>query len=132
MGAHMARVRNALIVASLLAVAGCAPNTEEYLEVARAQRRAIQDITGILEQIRDPKDMAAAKEQLDDRFGRLDAIARKAQAMPKPPPEVHELFAKEGATEALQAMQEQVKRVRSLKGGEQFFEQFEGRRSLLP
>ena len=83
----MAKVRGWLVLACLLPLAGCT-STEEYLEVARAQQKAYREVIGILAKIHDEKDMAAARDELDDRFAQCERIARKARALPKlEPPE---------------------------------------------
>src|SRR5262245_21526201 len=75
-----------LIALSGCGLSGCTTRPEEYVEVARAQRKAIEEIRGVLADIKDEKDMQKAKDELDRRFAAFEEIARKARALPKPPP----------------------------------------------
>jgi hypothetical protein len=123
--------RLAVILGGMLAVAGCT-RTEDYLEVARAQQKAMQDVTVVLAKINDEKDMAAARETLDDRFAEYEAIARKARDLPKPaPPEVGEKMKAEGFVRSFERMQQEIGRVKGLPGGKDFFQQFQGHTTLL-
>jgi hypothetical protein len=115
----------------VLAIAGCT-RTEDYLDVARAQQKAMQEVTAILEKVHSEKDMAAAKESLDERLTQYEAIARKARDLPKPaPPEVGEQMKAEGFVRAFERMQQEIGRVKALPGGKDFFQQFEGHTTLL-
>jgi hypothetical protein len=126
--ARMSRLRRGLPIIGLLAplaLAGCS-RTEEYLEVARAQQKAMEDVTEVLARIRDEKDMAAAREALDARFARFEAIARKARDLPKPPPpEVAERLDQAAFRRAFDAMGEQIQRVKELPGGKEFLQSYD-------
>jgi hypothetical protein len=116
----------------LLSVSGCT-RTADYVEVAQSQQQAMREVTGILKKIHNARDMAAAREELDERFAQFDAVARKARELPKPPPpEVERQLDMDAFKTALTEMREQIDRVKQLEGGEEFFRQFEGNRSLFP
>ena len=117
----------------LVTFAGCT-KPEAYYEVFREQRATYREVTSILAEIQDETSMAQAKAKLQAQFEKLDAIARKADALPKPPPaEVVERFRDESQSlqRALNDMKEQVGRVQKLKGGPAFFKQFESSDSGL-
>ncbi len=118
----------------LLAPIGCS-RTEEYLEVFREQRANWKETADILETVKDEKSMADAKIALQECSKKFDAIVRKAGALPKPaPPEVEKRLAEDHASmeRAVDRVRYQVKRVRELKGGEEFLKDFEsGSQGLL-
>jgi thiamine biosynthesis lipoprotein ApbE len=123
----MCRARWTLAL-GLLALCGC-NRTQEYVDVTRAQEKAVRSVTAVLAEIRDEKDMAAAKEELDDRFARYEKIARKARELPRPPqPEVGTPLADAAFSlqKAFKEMREEIARVQGLRGGAEFFAQFEG------
>lgn len=122
----MLRIRAALLMFALLTIAGCT-RPEDYVAVSREQQKAMQDVTAILSKIHDAQDMAAAKAELDDRLKDCDAVARKANALPKPPPEAQARLEGEQifVQNAFDAMGREVRRVRDLPGGRAFFKQFE-------
>src|SRR5438874_181954 len=123
----MARIIRRLLLLGLLTLTGCT-RTEDYLEVARAQQKAMEDLTEVLAQIHDEKDMAAARESLDVRFARFEAIARKARDLPKPPPpEVAERLDQARFKRAFDNLNEQIQRVRGLSGGEEFLQSYQPR-----
>ncbi len=128
----MSKGRAALVGLALLALPGCT-RTEDYLEVARAQQEALRDVTAVLTHIHSEKDMAAAKEKLDDGEARFEAIARKARALPKPPPEVASRLQDEAPKmqRALEQLRDEVQRVRGLPGGQEFLKQYQGRTGLF-
>jgi hypothetical protein len=130
----MSRTATGLLVAGLatmMLLAGCS-RTEEYVEVAQAQQKAMQEVTGILKKIENEMDMAAAKDELDERFARYDTIARKARELPKPPPpDVEQKLDLAAFKRAVDDMTYQIGRVKELPGGKEFFQRFEGRTELF-
>ena len=125
----MSRIRLGALI-GLIALSGCTTRPEEYVEAARAQRKAIEQIRNLLADIKDEKDMQKAKEELDRRFDAFEEIARKAQALPKPPPpEALSLLEDETrpSQRAVDGLIEEIQRVRALPGGERFFEQYQPR-----
>jgi hypothetical protein len=115
------------MLVGLLFLAGCT-QTEDYLEVFRDQHKAVQEVTAILAKIRNEQDMAAARDELDERFVRFEKIARRARALPSPPPaDVVSRVDKEGIERSIAEMRREIDRVKGLPGGEQFFSQFEDR-----
>jgi hypothetical protein len=128
----MRGIGSGILAVVLLTLAGCS-RTEDYLAVVRGQQQAMQEVTDILKKVHDDKDMAAAKDALDERFAKFDAIARKARDLPKPPPpEVEEKLDLNAFKRAMRNMNEEIQRVKDLPGGKEFFAQFEGRTALLP
>ena len=128
----MRRTAAALLFAIVLLLPGCS-RTADYLEVIRGQEKAMQEVTEILKTVQNEKDMAAAKEALDERFAKFDAIARKARDLPKPPPpEVEQQIDLPRFKRTVSEMTAEIQRVKDLPGGKEFFAQFEGRTALLP
>ena len=127
----MSAICRVAVLAVVFAVAGCT-RSEEYVDVARTQRKAMDDIRAVLAEIKDEKSMAAAKDELDRRFDAFDAIARKARGLPKPSADVLARLEDEQRPmeKALQNLKEEIDRVRALPGGERFFQQYEGRSIL--
>lgn len=123
----MLRERIGPILVGLVFLGGCA-QTQDYLEVFRDQHKAVQEVTAILSRIRNEEDMAAARDELDERYMRFEQIARRARALPNPPPDdVASRVDKEGIERSITEMRREIDRVKALPGGEEFFRQFEGR-----
>jgi hypothetical protein len=113
----------------LLILAGCTSN-EQYFEVAREQRAAWNETADILKTIKDEKSMAEAKTALDEKTKQFEVLAKKANALPKPPPpEVNQRLREDEfiIQAALGRLKAEVKRVSNLQGGEEFLQQFRSR-----
>jgi hypothetical protein len=112
----------------LLVLAGCAKD-EDYLDVMREQRAAWKEMADILETVKDEKSMAEAQTKLKSNSERYAAIARKAKALPNPPPpEVAERMNQQTFVmqEAMKRLQKEVGRVsKEVPGGRDFLNQFE-------
>jgi hypothetical protein len=124
-------VRNGSAALLLILSAGCT-KPEAYYEVFREQRATYREVTKILAEIEDEKSMAAAKAMLQEQAEKFEATARKAAALPNPPPaEVKERFRDEAQSlqRAINDMRDQVGRVQKLPGGKAFFKQFESNQS---
>ena len=114
-------------VVLLLTLVGCT-KSEDYLKIAREQRTAYRELADLLETIQDEKSMAAAKTALAERAEKCEAIAAKARALPQPPPaDVQKRFEEDGyfIQQTIKNLQIEVGRVRGLKGGKEFFKQFD-------
>lgn len=113
---------------ALFLPAGCARD-EEYLEVYRAQKENYKELGDILATVKDEQSMAEAKSALDERAKKFEAVARKASALPKPPPAAVAERVKEDAfamERTLQRLREEIRRIREkVKGGDEFLKQFE-------
>ena len=123
----MSRTARYAWILVLLIPAGCTRD-EQYLEVFREQRANFKEMGDILASVKDDDSMAAAKVKLEERRPHFDATARKASALPRPlPAEVARRFEEEKylMTSFLERMQTQMKRIRGLKGGEEFITYFE-------
>lgn len=121
------------MVLLLLMFAGCT-KPEAYYEVFREQRATYREVTTILAEIQDEKSMAQAKAKLEEQFEKSEATARKAEALPKPPPaEVEARLREDRASmeRVLKDLQDQIGRVQKLDGGKAFFKQFESKNSGL-
>ncbi len=112
----------------LLVLLGCTSN-EQYFEVAREQRTAWNEMADILATIKDEQSMADAKSALDAKTKQFEAIARKAKALPKPPPEVNKQLEEDKFViqRALGRLSAEVIRVKKLPGGDEFLNQFQSR-----
>jgi hypothetical protein len=110
----------------LLIPAGCTRN-EQYYEVFREQRTAYKELGDILATVKDEKSMTAAKAALEERLAVCDAVAKKASALPKPPPEVAERFNEEKylMESFIRRVGDETKRIQGLPGGAEFIKQFE-------
>ena len=116
----------------LLALVGCT-KPEDYLAVAREQRQAYKEMADVLASIDDEKSMAEAKTALAEKSEKFEVIARKAQALPAPSANVQERLQEDAYAmrRAVERLQSEVARVRSLKGGPEFFKQFESNHPSL-
>jgi hypothetical protein len=115
------------LIAILAFVGGCTSD-EAYLEVQREQCAAWMEMADILATVKDEPSMAAAKKALDERRDKFAAIARKAQALPRPGPEAQaKMREKQYLVEsALDRLKSQAKRVNDLKpGGAEFMRYFQ-------
>jgi hypothetical protein len=129
----MSRPHRVVLWLALLALGGCT-RPEEYAEVARQQRAALQKMADILAEVQSEKDLPRAKADLDERLGDFEAIARKGSALPKPPPpEAAARLEQEKypLQRAVDRLREEVERVKRLPGGEEFFKQYQGRTSVF-
>src|SRR6516225_7763152 len=81
----MSRISHSMLFVGILSAAGCT-RTEDYVAVAREQQEAMREVSQILSRVHSEKDLAAAKADLDERRERFEAIPKKANALPKPPP----------------------------------------------
>jgi hypothetical protein len=113
------------LVLLLLALAGCA-NDQEYFDVLNQQQAAWNEVGDILETVKDQKSMAEAKTVLESRVEKFEAVAKKAQALPKPSSELVEKLEQKRylMQRAIERAQDEVRRVRALPGGEAFCSQF--------
>lgn len=125
--------RASAVLLLLFLLAGCT-KPEAYYEVFREQRTTYREVTAILAEIQDEKSMAAAKANLQAQFEKFEATARKAEALPKPPPaEVTDRLRDDSPSmqRAIADLQYQAGRVQKLPGGKAFFKQFESNHSGL-
>jgi hypothetical protein len=121
---HAARCTGLLL---LLLAAGCARD-EDYFDVMREQRAAWKEMADILETVKDEKSLVGAQKTLAGKSEKYAAIARKAKALPNPPPPgVAERMNEQKFVmeEAVKRLQTEVKRVGELPGGKDFLKQFE-------
>src|SRR4051812_34723557 len=129
----MSRNARAWSALTLLLLAGCADRTQEYVEVLREQRKALDELAEVLSRIEDDKGMAAAKAELSTRFSRYDQIAGRARELPPPSDETRRKLEDDGAAlrNAVERVRGQIRRVQALPGGEAFFQQFDTPTRLL-
>ena len=114
-------------VLMLVLAAGCARD-DDYYEVFREQRANLKDITDLLATVKDEQSMAQAKAAFAEKAQKYEAIARKAKALPSPPPPaVMKRFQEDRSLleSRLLLLQREVARVRKLPGGEEFLKQFD-------
>ena len=113
-------------VVLLLITVGCTKD-EVYVEVAREQRAAWQEMADILAKVKDEKSMADAKAALVERGAKYEGIARKAKALPKPSAEVVKRLQEDEflIKATLKNLRTQAERVGKLPGGKEFMKQFE-------
>jgi hypothetical protein len=110
----------------VLILAGCAKD-QDYFEVLSEQQSAWTELADVLEKVKDEKSMAEAKSELELREAKFEAIAQKAQALPKPSAGVLEKMEQKRylLQRAIERAQEQVRRIRrDVPGGEAFCKKF--------
>jgi hypothetical protein len=110
----------------LLLLAGCAKD-QDYFEVLSEQQAAWTELAEVLETVKDEKSMAAAKTALEVREAKFEAIARKAQALPKPSAAVLEQLEQKKylLQRAIERSQGEVRRIRrDVPDGEAFCKKF--------
>ena len=127
------KLGRAIALMTFLGLAGCGTDSEEYLKVFRAQKAAWEEIAEVLAKIEDEKGMAAAKEELGNRLEEFDSIARRAKLLPEPSDDVRKRLEQErfGMQRAADRLLEEVRRVKELPGGEDFFREFEGKATVF-
>jgi plasmid stabilization system protein ParE len=131
----MARVRWCVWFGACLLAIGCAQSPQPYLEIAEEQRKASNELTEILETIKDEQSLAAAKERINDRLDAFEKIASKARALPVPSEAVRQRVAQNQfmIESSHRRLREEIARVRglNLQGGPAFFRHFESRNQGL-
>lgn len=119
-------VRILLACGLVVLLAGCA-REEDYFEIAREQRAAMKEVTDVLVTVTDDASMAAAKQALDEKAKKCEAIAQKARSMSRPSPEVQARLREDShLTEGVvNVLRKEAARVSKLPGGPAFLKQFE-------
>lgn len=121
------------VILLLLTAAACT-RTEDYLEAFREQRAAWREMADILESIKDDATMAKAKTDLDERWPKFEAAARKASALPKPPPREVEDRLREhqpAMHDLVVRVAKQLAEVEKLPGGKDFAKHFRSKSESL-
>jgi cytochrome c556 len=126
----MGRVRAvmAVIAAALLAaVLGGCNRAEPYLDVFRQLQATWEETAKLLAGVTDAESMEAAKDRFAELTVRAQSVARKAQAMGRPPDEVLEQLAeqRDGMQRAVNRVMAEIARVRQLPGGDEFVKDIE-------
>ena len=119
-----------LLLATLV---GCT-REQDYYDVARDRQAAMEELVEILVSIKDPGSMADAKRTLQSNAEKYDTIAKRANALPKPPPQrVLEQLAQDSALAdaTLRRAAIEAKRVGELPGGAEFLRQFQSTKGLM-
>ncbi len=110
----------------LLILAGCAKD-QDYFDVLSEQQAAWTELAKVLGTVKDEKSMAEAKTALEAREAKFEAIAQKAQALPKPSAAVLEQLEQKKylLQRAIEQAQAEVGRIRrDVPGGEAFCKKF--------
>jgi hypothetical protein len=117
----------------LLVPLGCARD-QDYLDVIKDRQAAMEELVATLESIKDAASMADARRTLEANSEKYEAIARRAEALPKPPPSrVKEQMQVDAplATATMQRAGIEAKRISQLPGGVEFLKQFQATKGLL-
>ena len=87
----------------------------------------MKEVTDVLATIKDDASMAAAKEALDEKAKKCEALSRKAGAMSRPSPEVLKRLQEDSylTNGVLKGLHQEAARVSKLPGGPEFLKQFE-------
>jgi hypothetical protein len=122
----------AFFALAALMAAGCDASSD-YRAALRDQTKALEDLQAILARVSDQDSMREARAQLTRRFDGFDNIRARAQQLPPPTPEIMRQIQAEGEKvhQALQKVQEEVRRIRGLPEGPHFLESFEHMKGLL-
>jgi hypothetical protein len=118
-----------LAVLVVLSAAGCGgADRADYLKVFHDQKVALDDMADVLEKVQDAPSMDEARAELRSRAEQYESVARRAKALPPPPADVVRRLEEESfiLQKAINRVQEQVRRVQQLPGGEAFLKQFSG------
>jgi hypothetical protein len=110
----------------LFVLAGCAKD-QDYFDVLSEQQAAWTELADVLATVKDEKSMAEAKAALQIREAKFEAIAQKAQALPKPSAGVLEQMEQKRflLQRAIERAQGEVRRIRrDVAGGEAFCKRF--------
>lgn len=129
----MKLVGRALGVLLLLVPLGCARD-QDYLDVIKDRQAAMEELVATLESIQDASSMADARRMLEANSEKYEAIARRAEALPKPPPpRVKEQMQVDAAlaTATMQRAGVEANRISRLPGGVEFLRQFQATKGLL-
>ena len=107
-------------------VVGC-NRAEPYLEVFRQLRSTWEETAKLLESVTDAESMEAAKDRFAELTVRAQSVARKAQALGRPPDDVLEQLAeqRDGMQRAVNRVMAEIARVRRLPGGDEFVRDIE-------
>ncbi len=126
----------AAVTLTLLALAGCeSVSRDDYLQVFRDQKAAYDEVTEVLESVKDQESMAKAEKALAEKTAKFEPATKRAKALPPPTEEMRRRLAEE--MQAIQRSHDrmftEVQRVKGLPGGEEFLKRFEGKGiSILP
>ena len=114
-------------------VAGGCDAAGAYRATLRDQTRALEELAKILGSVTDKNSMEAAGAKLDQRFGDFEGIRHRAQQLPPPTQEVLGQLREEGekVRQALEKVQEQVRRISALPEGQKFLAGFERMHGFL-
>jgi hypothetical protein len=120
------------IIALLVLSAGC-DSSAPYRTAVRDQSKALEELQSILATVTDKDSMQSARAQLTKRFADFDGIRRRAQELPPITKEIMRQVEEDGKKvhQALQKVQEQVRRINALPEGPQFLEGFEHMKGML-
>jgi len=120
-------------LAMLFFTAGCAKE-QDYLDVMNDQLAAMREVTEILQSVKDAPSMANAKRSLEANAEKYEAISKRANALPKPPPAKVQQRLRENVfvvQRTLDHMKTETERVSKLAGGPELLKQFESTKNLL-
>lgn len=123
--------RLACLVLVMTAV-GCVKD-QDYYDIAKAKQASMEELVEILQNVKDGPSMAEAKQKLQANTDKYEAIARRAESLPKPPPRVEERFRQDSALmdATIRRLRVDVGRVAQLPGGAEFLRQFQSTKGLL-
>lgn len=113
---------------ALIFLGGCSGKNElsRYLELEREHIEALKELTEILSTVKDEPSMSAALAELKIRNQRIERIANKFRALPKPAPEILQEIDDALGPQIRQANSRYVEegaRISRLAGGEKFLKQ---------
>src|SRR5437868_1968726 len=109
------------------ALAGGCDASSPYRATLREQTKALEELARILESVTDKDSMRIARTKLVARFADFESVRERAQKLPQPTADIMQQVQAEGhnVREALQKVQEQVRRINNLPEGPEFLGSFE-------
>jgi hypothetical protein len=124
--------RVSLLVLAPLLAGGC-DAASSYRTIVRQQTRAREEMAKILSTVSDKTSMQAARAQLNARFDDFESIRQRAQELPPPTQDVLRQVQEDGEKlgQALEKIQDQVRRINSLPEGADFLASFEHMKGFL-
>src|SRR5437588_3934591 len=120
--------RAGLVVVMAVLAGGC-DSASPYRTLLRDQASNLEELEKILETVTDKASMKAARGRLDVRFETFERTRERALALPPPTQDLRQRVQEEGEKlrQALEKVQQQVRRIQALPDGEDFLGGFEKR-----
>jgi hypothetical protein len=126
------RRRVSAVLLAALHVIGC-DATSPYRTALREQTNAIETLAKTLDTVHDKSSMQAARAQLSARFDEFEGIRQRAQKLQPPGQDMMRELQDDGEKlrQALEKIQDQVRRINAIPGGAEFLAGLGNKSGLL-